>query len=642
MVELIINDAQIELSPNTSIKYSKQISDIFDLAKVSSSFTNSFDFEKSPKNTQAMEQLGISGDGSNVPYLKNTAEIKVDGFHLVENGWANISETAENYKVSVIDGMVDFFKAIENKTMGNDLDLSNFEHLKTFENVISSWGNDYYKYLIADYGGKNIYDDGINIDYLTPSFSVRKLWELVFLTFGFNCNYENLGYIDNLFLTYPKDVTSEDVIQTQVANLRKNAFVSNKAATSGGGLGLASSDRVWDNSILVEGWVNRTGYYIGRNSFYTFTLKNQNYATYARDRRSPRSVDPSVYILRNGVPIGSIVSNFEDGEGLLKEGTFSASCDVGDVITVGLLAPHTIQRRPLDGTGAFKPFNFLRWTNELIELNITRSDLGATVLKNELKDFSIKDFIKEVIWRTGLTPVYNHENNEVIFKTLDSRVDFANYTDLSDTFIERVGETYINGYAQKNTFALMKNNDFDKTGDGYLYVPNVNIPDSSTLVQSRIYAPDKNIFTDFFGVKTNQYKVWDTEVKKNNLDEIEVTYKSLSGRFYFIRSTQSELNFKITSEKLIESQLVNNALFAVNNDTLFEEAISKNYQEYQKIFNNFRAHKIKQILNINNFISLDLTNPVFFKQENAYYICNKISFEEGKETVNEYIKINKI
>lgn len=207
MVELIINGNQIELPKGTTIKYSKQISDIFDIAKVSCSFTSSFSFDKTPVNTQAMQQLGINGDSSAIPYQKNTSQLKANGFDLISKGWYLPDNTIDRYSGSIIDGMIDFFKAIENKTMGKDLDLSNFNHEKLLNTVISSFTNNYYKYIIADYGGKNLFESGINIDYLAPCFSVRKLWELIFSTFGFKCDYTNLSYLDGLFLTYPKDVS---------------------------------------------------------------------------------------------------------------------------------------------------------------------------------------------------------------------------------------------------------------------------------------------------------------------------------------------------------------------------------------------------------------------------------------------------
>jgi len=101
-------------------------------------------------------------------------------------------------------------------------------------------------------------------------------------------------------------------------------------------------------------------------------------------------------------------------------------------------------------------------------------------------------------------------------------------------------------------------------------------------------------------------------------------------------------SFKIISEILDGEEVVTELPIGVNNNTLFEEAIYNNYSEYQKIFRNFRIHNISMAITENNFIGLDLKYPVFFRQENAYYICNKISFSEGEKSTGEFIKINKI
>lgn len=643
MVELIVNGRSIELPESTNIKYTKRISDIFDIASTAVSFTNSFEFDKTPENTQAMQQLGISGDTSNVPYQKNTAQLKVDGFDLVSAGWFNSGETSNRYKGSILDGMVDFFRAIENKTMGNDLDLSNFEHQKSLENVIASWGNDYYKYLIADYGGKNFWDNGINIDYQTPSFSVRKLWELIFSTFGFNCDYTNLDYINDLYITYPKDVTGE-VTQVEIAALYKSGYTYYNAVVVGSSIEQVINDRKWSSSFITEGSLlpDGIGYVVPETSSYTFELTNESYVTYGRSGRADRSINPSVYVMKNGAVIDSIISDFEDATGEERTKTFVYPCDAGDVITIKLVAPRVIRRRPLDNKPPFRDYGFRYWRNKNTELRIYKSDLGTTVLKNELKDFSIKDFVKEILWRTGLTPIYDFETNTVEFKTLDDRVNFDDTQDLSNAFVERKTEIYVNGYAQKNIFALKRDNELSEDGDGFLYVQNANLDDYKVIAQSKIYAPDKSILTPFGGFSTNQYKIWEAEASFDNDDNIVLNYKGLSGRFYFVRPMSYAGAKKISSEKLNDSENVTSLLYAINTNTLFEEAIANNYQEYQRIFTNFRIHKITLALTVNGFMGLDLTRPIFFKQENAHYICNNISFEEGQLTTGEFIKINKV
>lgn len=635
MVELIVNNNKIELSKETSIKYTKRISDIFDVASVACSFTNSFEFDKTPANSQTMQQLGISGDSSLVPYQKNNAALKVDGFDLISQGWFDILPTEENYKGRIIDGMIDFFKAIENKTMGNDLNLSNFNHEKTLDTVVASFTNQYYQYLVADYGGKNIFDSKINIDYLAPSFSVKELWNLIFITFGFTCDYTNLSYLDGLYITYPKDV-SEVQTNELIATLIKNVYTT-RAMTNIGNYSYPTSQYFWDTNILVEGVLpDNWTYVIPETTSYNFDLTVAMYCYFRRVNYYSRQIEVQVDVLKNGVKIGTVPADFfeKDDPGAPRTINFNLACNAGDVIELSYFVPRQLRFRD-------RTFYAQEWKHQSTNFKIYKTDLGTTILENELKDFSIRDFVKEIIWRTGLTPVLNKDTREVGFITLDSRLDFDNAQDYSHCFIERTGESYQSDYAQKNSFKLKKNIDTDTTGDGYLYVSNVNLSDEKTLAQSKVYAPDKKIVTQFPGFITNQYKIWETETKDND-GVIEITYRGLSGRFYFIRKQELVGSFDLISEKLVDSATVTTLPIAINTDTLFEEAIFNNYSEYQKIFTNFRIHNIDLAMGINDFIGADLTKPFYFKQENAYYIANKIPFKEGNKSNGEFIKINKL
>lgn len=637
MVELIVNGNKIELPKNTNIKYTKQISDIFDIANVACSYTTVFDFEKTPNNTQAMQYLGISGDNSQVPYQKNTAQLKVNGFDLISKGWFNIQSTSDNYKGAIINGMIDFFKAIENKTMGNDLDLSNFNHDKILSTVVNSFTNEYYQYIIADYGGKNLFEGGINIDYLAPCFSVRKLWELIFSTFNFNCDYTNLDYIDGLYLTYPKDV-AEGQTNERVAWLQKNPYTS-QLINLVAGVAQPTQFYNWDIVTLDEGvLIDNWKYIIPETNSYNFSLQIAMYVKYRRPGYKNENIDPEVHILKNGVSIGAILSPFtaypEVGD--FRTLDFNQSCNEGDTIEIKIYAP-------ANQTFRGRSYRCYEWYHNNTDFVISKTDLGTVILENELKDFLIKDFIKEIIWRTGLTPIYNQETNTVEFKTLDSRIDFNNAQDLSHCYAGRKNEIYENDYAQRNVFKLKRDVDSETDGNGYLYVPNQNLEDEKTLAQSKIYSPDKKIVTEFLDFSTNQYKIWQIEVKDNEND-VEINYKGLSGRFYFLRKAFKESGtYKIISEKLNDETIVEGVPYAVNTNTLFEESVYNNYSEYQRIFTNFRIHSFELVLTENDFIGLDLTKPVFFKQENAFYICDKISFQEGPDgNEGTFIKINKL
>ena len=129
MVELIVNDTKIELSKDTSIKYTKQISDIFDIANVACSFTNSFAFEKSPKNTQAMQQLGIVSDQSQIPYQKNNAILKVDGFDLISQGWNILQNEKYAGRIFMYDSERDSFM-VALKALGYSTNTANEAELQ--------------------------------------------------------------------------------------------------------------------------------------------------------------------------------------------------------------------------------------------------------------------------------------------------------------------------------------------------------------------------------------------------------------------------------------------------------------------------------------------------------------------------------
>lgn len=645
MVELIINNNLIELPKSASVKYTKQISDIFDIANVAVSFTNTFEFEKTPANTQAMQFLGIPGDRSLVPYQKNNVALKVDGFDLISEGWFIPTNTNDNYKGAVYDGMIDFFKAIENKTIGKDLDLTNFNHDKLISTVIESFSNEYYTYIIGDYGGKNIYLEGINIDYQAPSFSVRKLWELIFSTFGFNCDYANLSYIDGLYITYPKDIYEgqTDELITDLEKGPYSSFEINRVA----GVAQPTQFYFWDTSVISEGnLVENWKFIIPETNSYNFDFKIEMYVVYRRSVAAgpfTKNIDPEIGIYKNGVRVGSLLSSFtvypEVGDE--RSLNFNLACDQGDTIEIKIAAPDNIIDQ--------RSYKIWQWRHNKTSFKIAKTNLGTTRLENEFKDFLIKDFFKEILWRTGLTPVYNKLSNTVEFKTIESRIDFSNAQDLSDYYVKRTNEIYTNGYAQKNIFSFKKDDDTDFTGDGYLYVPNKNIEDEKELAKSKIYAPDKKIVTEnFYSIKSNQYKIWAPEIKEdeNVSPSPIINYKGLSGRFYFIRKqTQTlpdESTYKLISEKLNDEAEVYSIPVAINTNTLFEESIYNYYSEYQKIFDNFRIHNVDLALSIDGFNAFDLTRPIYIKQENAYYICNKISFQEGENSNAEFIKINNL
>jgi len=635
MVELLINGNRIELkSSGSDITYNMQIADVFDIASVSSSYTNSFSIPKTPNNTYVFEQLGIQGSSSKIPYNKIPASIKNNGFDVVTNGWLDIKETASEYKVNIIDGMIDFFKDIENKTIGLDLNLSEFNTDKTIQNVIDSFKPEEIntKYILADYNGKNIgtvgLNSGINIDYLVPSFRVGRIFDLIFETFGYSYLPSEIPSIQDLYITYPLPPAQLET-GTLIGTFNKGLFQNETNLTQKYGGAYAKNQAFWssynitstDIKVGLDNWlvtINKTG-------GYSATIKT---TAYSKLFSVVTRVKVSLY--KNGELIATEITKDSETPTDIK---INFSAKEGDVLEYFL----STQK------------NYTSISHLSTEFKIYSVNLGNISLSNAFADFKIKDFFKEILWRTALIPVINNLTKHISFIPLSARLNKLNGIDWSDKFIERTSETYtIDGYSQKNAFTLLHNTESDLYGNGYLYVNNQNIPDQQTIVESKIYAPEleKYDFKPREGsavVTTDKYKLWDKESKENEeTGETEIDYKPLSGKFYFLRFKESDfLPWTFLSEVLQGGQNISARVpYAVNNDTLFDEIIFNKYAEYTNILTNFKAKKISLKLSVIDILNLNMLVPYYFKQEAQYFILNKLTYKEGSVAQGEFILIN--
>lgn len=335
MVKLTANGQSFEGLDQQSIKYTKQIADIFDLAVVASSYTNGFKIPKTPINTAIMQGLGIVGDTSQIPYQKVPTTLSHNGFTIFNNGWLSVKDTAEDYSVSCIDGMIDFFKAIENKTMGVALNLSNFSHEKDLPTVLASFTNAYYKYIVADYNGKNIglngTDEGINIDYLVPCFNIGKLFDLVMSTFGFTYSNTNISDIDEWYITYPKN-PADTITEELEAELHRDNFTSFTVLDIGGGYySTPNSFKSWTTSTVSEGTLlSNWRYQVAESSPYRIEVTTEMYALYrliihgSRVRYYPMEIS----ILVNGTPVTTFNSDPYDA----VTGGVTLFLNAGDIV----------------------------------------------------------------------------------------------------------------------------------------------------------------------------------------------------------------------------------------------------------------------------------------------------------------------
>ncbi|MGV0755797.1 hypothetical protein ACTS95_02240 [Empedobacter brevis] len=646
MKELYLNNQLCELNSSDPIQYNFQVNDIGDVESRQATFTSTISLPKTKTNVRIMEGLGLVGDTSRLPYDKINAHLFEDTIPVIYNGWAIIGETNESYNLNLYSGIIDLFKAIENKTIGNDLDLTETKHNKDLYSVYNSFTNENYRYIIADYNGKShiVFKNQIfvNIEYLIPSIRCKYLIEKIQETFGFEfigSIFNNDNYL-NWWMTYPKpspEISGEITIDPVLVSTGSVLNLVNPLYDDG-----ISYIDLNNGYNAIEGeWLNDKEYKVEKAGTYNIKYKGDGLAKYyweePNDQTDPRRIDnrtPNLTLCINGKQQSDKKIYMDN-----KDLEINFSVNIGDVIS--FVYVEIYENRPSWGLNELIIDNF--------NFSIYQITSGTIDFKDVLIDFSIKDFFKEFLWQFGLTPI-PQKDNKVLFLTTDERIN-AEVVNWSDKFNGRLSENYIYGnYAQKNNFRHKYNSENTSYNDGFLEVNNKNLEDEKDVIQSKIYTieEEKNSFKTSSGnsFETNIYKLWNREIVQKvddkGIELIDIKYKDLSNRYYFIRSILNTGQINLISEKLNDSIQLDTFSQESYNGLEFKNIVSNYYKSFQGILDDSRIHFIK----LKNLTPVDIQNLRFdvvyyFEQEQQYYILNKLPYQNQKENVGEFVRIKR-
>ncbi|WP_312557905.1 hypothetical protein [Empedobacter brevis] len=643
MKELYLNNQLCELNQSDPIQYNFQVNDIGDVESRQTTFTNTISLPRTKRNTMIFEGLGLVGDTSILPYQKINASLFEDTIPVIYNGWAIVNNTDDSYNLNLYSGIIDLFKAIENKTIGTDLDISETEHNKDLYSVYNSFQNEYYRYIIADYNGKSHLsirgEYFVNIEYLIPSIRCKYLIEKIQETFGFTfigSVFSNPKYL-NWWMTYPKpspEISEEITIDPVLVSTGSVLNLVNPLYDDG-----ISYIDLNNGFNAIEGeWLNDKEYKVEKAGTYNIKYKGDGLAKYyweePNDQTDPRRIDnrtPNLTLCINGNQTNKKI--YMDNKDL----EINFSVNIGDVIS--FVYVEIYENRPSWGLNELIIDNF--------NFSIYQISLGVISFKDALIDFGIKDFFKEFLWQFGLTPI-PLKDNKVLFLTTDERIN-AEVVNWTDKFNGRINEEYVyNNYAQRNNFKYKYNTENSNYNDGFLKVNNQNLEDEVDSIQSKIYTVEKDKIN--FPVSSTQkfdsnvYMIWQKEVQEkedeNGNPTTEIKYKDLSNRYYFIRSKENQNEINLSYERINDSIKVPGFAQEDYSDLSFSEIIKNEYLSLDSLINNSRKHFIK----LKNLTPVDIQNLRFdvvyyFEQEQQYYILNKLPYQNAKENIGEFIRV---
>lgn len=617
------NGKQLEVI-DESVTYIKTSGDLGDITAVNSSYSWSMKFPKTPVNTRTLEGLGLVGSTSRKPYQKVYCNLLDNGLPIVIDGLLNIQETNdEYYGIYIQEGYVDFLRDIKTDTLGNDLDLTELDHVRDLATITSTFGGSLpYIYMIADFNGGylNNVSDTTNMDvlYMIPFANVGYILQKIFDTYGWTYDIDPAiqAEIDSRWMSYPSEIVYDDSGSPTVLDIESNVPYTIPPFLIEGGNPYAFQISFPVQTLDSDYFILGSGGYNAR--FVCQEDGNYQFDVDIRGTSTSRSAGGIyTFVIRlyiNGVHVQDIGQS--NGTGF----SFQRPLNDGDVVS--FIAYSSIIADPeIEIT--------------LGEVDIKYLQTGVVSFTRALIKYRVSDFMKEIFTRFSLTPFVDSRSKNIELLTLDERLD-ADVVDWSDKYVKRENETYLyRDYAQENYFRHKYHFDGDDFNDGILPIENENLEEEKTVFQSESYSPDETFTT--FEDNTTPYEVpklrmFDVEIKEQS-GSLIATYNRLKDRFFFATDTP------LGRDIYIDGFIQDSAPLAQVGPSLFRNIIGTKYANFGRISTNAKVHNIVLALSQVDIIHLDLKKRYYFKQEASVYILNRLKWESGDFCTGEFIRV---
>jgi hypothetical protein len=640
---LYINKHLVDLDSNQVIAQTKQVNDLNSLDNRQASYTNKFRLPKTANNIRIMGFLTLAGNNSEIPYQKNECSLYSDnGECFVYNGWAVVTDGGDSFDAVVYDGIIDLYKAIENKNIAA-VNLEPLEHTKGLTAVMDTWNpnDELYgkcRYILADYNGKTGYAPSLlgmpqraAIDYLVPSVNVAWLWDRVFSMYGigYSGSVFHTQQFKNLWMTYPKGLTTQDE-GTEVFTC--DSFTNATAPYDG-------FPKYWRTYLFKYNPEDTAylDYFVEHPQRYRLTAKESGY--YRIDLKcNIRSYDNvRLFVVKNVSSTGnsyldSLPEHKYFSQDLPKNTDFEGSVVVHleENESVSLLMRHHngVNGRVILNNGSS------------METTITKLNLAEIDFSEAFADFSIKDFLSEVIYRFGLTLFKDKYADSYEFLTLQEVLQSPDPADLSRKFVKKLSENYIYGtYAQNNWFRYSYNEKENNHNDAYVSVQNVNLPESKDIIKSKVYSPEKEK-SRYLRRSGNIYKLWEKEIDDDPEAEVPVTYKPLDKRYYFLRSEAVDKTIRLRFDATNESATMSSYWVENYWKLSFTDSIADYYSTLGCLLNKTQLVTTELYLTDSDIANFDFRKLYYIEQLGGYFLMNKISnYVPGKPVKCELLRI---
>lgn len=591
-----------ELQVNGRFQYVRQVGDVGDISTSNASYTNSFSVIRDNNSTRALKGLGLPGSMSDVPYTRISWMMYVDELPIIDrNGWAIVNETDQsNYKLSIIDGNIDFWKAIEDLKL-SDLDLSEARYAKTRQGIIDSFESPYQKYLLGYYAYGEEEKTGYDINLLNPAISDKYIVDQIFSHIGMT--YSLTPEIDTWTIIGRTDQSETVNVLNLVVELadgfKRHPYVDGRYQVAYSNI--EETEATYDTNtgrITVEQTGNYRPFVDWTQMYAGYVLRSQDGLPFVQD------LPINNYLEVNGFrdPLDEVMYLLPSDEIYLRF----------EPLTEDQLGEHGFADHQILGIRELTTFDYV--------FELERIDEIFYSFSNELSKISVKDFMKEIMHRYGLTLFYKNRHAE--FLTISERIN-ADVEDLNDYFVEVKNEKYFHTqYAQINYLKHKYADPSDFFNDGVISIRNQNLDPEKTIIESFTYSQDINGIMEMWEYKGEG-----------------VPYEQIKGRMFSARADVrwDSISFRDRDEPL--PGYAGNVSFVDFSKTGFRYYVNRYYKEFEeKILNNFKMQTIKMDMPLSVFLNLDMRKVIYVQQSN--FIINKMTYRGLRDVELEVVKIN--
>ena len=226
--KLIANGTQLDLFADEEILLSDNVTGLFDLGILPSSFTRQITVPGTKKNNAFFEHvydISIVNPDLFATNQKVPAYFDFDGIYL-SSGYLQLNKVnviankfIDSYEITIFGSLSSFARDI-NRAFLTDMtaSLAQFNHTASITNITSSWQGNLFNgsivYPLAEYGQALVYnalgnDYGIDdtsgsltVQDFKPAIRVKEVWDAIFNEYGYTYtgSFLNSGFLNNTYM----------------------------------------------------------------------------------------------------------------------------------------------------------------------------------------------------------------------------------------------------------------------------------------------------------------------------------------------------------------------------------------------------------------------------------------------------------